>query len=77
MNIYEGKSVFHGIAIGRISVYKKGEQQVKRVKIKDAEAEIARFEESKAQAVKQLRDYMTKRYVKWGRRMQLSLKYIR
>lgn len=54
MNIYEGKSVFHGIAIGRISVYKKGEQQVKRVKIKDAEAEIARFEESKAQAVKQL-----------------------
>ena len=54
MNIYEGKSVFHGVAIGRISVYKKDEQQVKRVKITDAEAEITRFEERKAQAVKQL-----------------------
>lgn len=54
MNVYEGKSVFHGIAIGRISIYKKGEQQVKRVKIDDAEAEIARYEEAKIQAVKQL-----------------------
>ncbi len=54
MNVYEGKSVFHGIAIGRISIYKKGEQQVKRVKIDDAETEIARYEEAKIQAVKQL-----------------------
>lgn len=54
MNVYEGKSVFHGIAIGRISIYKKGEQQVKRVKIDDAEAEIGRYEEAKIQAVKQL-----------------------
>ena len=30
-----GKSVFGGIAIGRISVHKKDEQQVKRVKKKN------------------------------------------
>lgn len=54
MNIYEGKSVFNGVAIGRISVYQKGEQQVKRVKIDDVEAEINRYEEAKAGAIKQL-----------------------
>ena len=35
MQIYNGKSVFGGIAIGKISVYQKKEQQVKRVKIDD------------------------------------------
>ena len=32
MRVYSGKSVFGGIAIGTIQVYKKGEQQVKRRK---------------------------------------------
>lgn len=54
MNVYEGKSVFNGVAIGKISVYKKGEQQVKRVKVADAEAEIARYEDAKAKAIEQL-----------------------
>ena len=40
MQIYKGKSVFGGIAIGKISVYKKDEQLVKRVKIEDADAEM-------------------------------------
>ena len=30
MNKYTGKSVFGGIAIGKIMVYEKGEHQVKR-----------------------------------------------
>ena len=38
MYIYEGKSVFGGIAIGKINVYKKEEQQVSRVKAADTEA---------------------------------------
>ena len=33
----EGKSVFGGIAIGKICVYRKGEQQVKRVKTEDTD----------------------------------------
>ena len=44
MQIYNGKSVFGGIAIGKISVYQKKEQQVKRVKIDDPEQEMARTE---------------------------------
>ena len=31
MKVYHGKSVFGGIAIGKTAVYKKSEQQVKRV----------------------------------------------
>ena len=54
MQIYNGKSVFSGIAIGKISVYQKKEQQVKRVKIDDPEQEMARYEKAKAEGIKQL-----------------------
>ena len=54
MEIYNGKSVFGGIAIGRISVYKKGEQQVKRNRITDVDAELSRFEDAKKTAIEQL-----------------------
>ena len=35
MEIYEGKSIFKGIAIGKIFYYQKGAQQVKREKVED------------------------------------------
>ncbi len=54
MQIYNGKSVFGGIAIGKISVYQKKEQQVKRVKIEDPDQEMARYEKAKAEGIKQL-----------------------
>ena len=54
MQIYNGKSVFGGIAIGKISAYQKKEQQVKRVKIDDPEQEMARYEKAKAEGIKQL-----------------------
>lgn len=54
MQIYKGKSVFGGIAIGKISVYKKDEQLVKRVKIEDAEAEMERYTTARNIATAQL-----------------------
>ena len=42
MKVYEGKSIFKGIAIGKIFFYQKGTQQVKRVKIDNVEAEKKR-----------------------------------
>ena len=54
MEVYQGKSVFSGIAIGRISVHKKDEQQVKRVKIEDPDREIERFRQAKQTALEQL-----------------------
>ena len=55
MKTYEGKSVFGGVAIGKVLVYKKGEQQVKRYRVTDTAAEIQRFEDAKAEAVEQLK----------------------
>jgi len=54
MEVYQGKSVFGGIAIGRISVHKKDEQQVKRVKIENPDREIERYRQAKQTALEQL-----------------------
>ncbi len=55
MRTYNGKSVCSGIAIGKIRVYKKDVQQVKRTKAKDPESELARFASAKEEAVRQLK----------------------
>ena len=54
MVVYEGKAVFEGVAIGKLSVYKKNEETVKREKVEDVEAEIARYAEAREAAVEQL-----------------------
>ena len=54
MQVYNGKSVFGGIAIGKISVYQKKEQQVKRVKVENPDQEMARYEKAKAEGIRQL-----------------------
>ncbi len=60
MQIFEGKSVLGGIAMGRIRVYKKDAQQVKRVRIEDAESEVTRFHGAREQAIRQLGDLYEK-----------------
>lgn len=54
MQRYQGKGVFGGIAIGKIHIYAKGEQQVKRYKITDTRAELERFQAARHKAVEQL-----------------------
>lgn len=56
----EGKSVFGGVAMGRLSIYKKDDQVVKRLKVDDAEAEIKRYEEASAKAKEQLAELYEK-----------------
>ena len=60
MQVYSGKSVFGGIAIGKISVYRKNEQQVKRVRTEDTQGELARYEAAKAAAIEQLQELYQK-----------------
>ena len=60
MKVYCGKSVFSGIAIGKIRVYKKDEHQVKRVKISDVDREIARYDEAKEKAIQELQGLYNK-----------------
>ena len=50
----KGKSVFGGVAIGRIAFYKRREKQVRRVRVEDTAAEIARFEDAQNQGIEQL-----------------------
>ncbi len=54
MVIYEGKAVFEGVAIGKLSVYKKNEETVKRIKVDAPEEEIARYAAAREEAVRQL-----------------------
>ena len=60
MREYSGKSVFGGIAIGKISIYKKNEQQVKRVHIEDCEKEKERYNRAVAQAIDELKELYDK-----------------
>lgn len=54
MEKYTGKSIFKGIAIGKILFYQKGEQTVKRMKIEDTAEQIKRYEDARAKAAEQL-----------------------
>ena len=54
MQVCHGKSVFGGIAIGKLWVFAKKEHQIVRVKVQNPEEELARFEKAKEEAVKQL-----------------------
>ena len=54
MTRFQGKSILKGIAVGRIHYYAKEGQTVQRVSISDVEAELARYEAAKAEALKQL-----------------------
>lgn len=54
MKVFEGKSVFSGIAIGKISIFQKADTSVKRFHIEDVEAEVKRVDEAKETALAQL-----------------------
>ena len=55
MQIYQGKSVFEGIAIGKIQVYQRREQQIGRYYVDDPEKQLKRLEQAKEEAERQLR----------------------
>ena len=55
MLIGKGKSVYKGISIGKIFVYKKAEKNIKKEIIEDTVAEVVRFEAAKAKALGQLK----------------------
>ena len=60
MKEYKGKSVFGGIAIGRIKVYNKSEQKVKRVHVDDTEHEKKRYYAAVDKAARQLQELYDK-----------------
>lgn len=60
MTVFKGKGVYGAIASGKISVFKRNEVSVKRVSVEDTEAELARVETAKEQALAQLQEIYEK-----------------
>lgn len=60
MKIYQGKGVYGAVAIGKISLFKKPEAAVKRVRIENTDGEKSRFEQAKAAALDQLQEIYDK-----------------
>lgn len=60
MQVYQGKSVYEGIAIGRIQIYQKKEQQVKPYYVADVTGERRRLEA----AVNEVADRLAKLHEK-------------
>lgn len=56
MKIFKGKGVYGAAAAGKISVFKRRDIQVKRVKVDDPNAELLRLDAAKAEAISQLRE---------------------
>ena len=54
MVTFRGKSAFGGIAVGRIHVYQKAQQPVKREHVADTQGEIGRFRRARELASEQL-----------------------
>ncbi|MGN0575335.1 MAG: phosphoenolpyruvate--protein phosphotransferase [Ruminococcus sp.] len=57
---YQGKGVYGAIAIGKISLFQRQDVQVKRMKIDDTVAELARLEAAKEKAAVQLHEIYEK-----------------
>ena len=60
MVILQGKSVFGGVAIGKIQFFKRDETQIKRRHVDDPEAEIRRFRTAKEKALSELQQLYDK-----------------
>ena len=54
MTVFNGKGVYGGVASGKISVFKKQNITIKRVRCENTESEIARVEAAKACTMEQL-----------------------
>lgn len=60
MKKFQGKGVYGAVAVGKISIFKKADAEVKRVHITDIDNEKTRFEQAKTLAVEQLQEIYNK-----------------
>ena len=47
-----GKKVAEGIAVGRLTFYKRGKKEIRRIYVEDAKKEVLRFKKACEKAVK-------------------------
>ena len=51
-----GKKISEGIAIGKLSFYKRDTKEIRRIYVKDVEKEVMRFQKARQKALQELRD---------------------
>ncbi|MCI8885864.1 MAG: phosphoenolpyruvate--protein phosphotransferase [Dorea sp.] len=51
-----GKKVSEGIAIGKLSFYKRDSKEIRRIYVKDVEKEVQRFQKARQKALQELRE---------------------
>ena len=51
-----GKKISEGIAIGKLTFYKRDIKEIKRIYVKDVEKEVMRFQKARQKALQELRD---------------------
>ena len=61
-----GKGVSGGIAIGKAAVFERGNEQIRRISVDDAKAEMKRFSQAKKLAEKQLKKIYDKALIEVG-----------
>lgn len=60
MKKYQGKGVYGAVAVGKISLFKKPDAAVKRIRVVDTDNEKTRFEQAKTLAMEQLQEIYDK-----------------
>lgn len=66
MNKFAGRGVCGGVAVGRISVFRRQDVQVKRIRVEDTAAELLRLSAAKEAALSQLREIYEKALTEVG-----------
>ena len=51
-----GKKVSEGIAIGKLSFYKRDSKEIRRIYVKDVEKEVQRFQKARQKALQELKE---------------------
>ena len=54
MKVFRGKSVFGGIAIGKISIYKREQRKIRIIIVEDSDKEVQRYETARSEAIIEL-----------------------
>ena len=70
-----GKKVAEGIAVGRLTFYKRGKKEIRRIYVEDAKKEVLRFKKACEKAVQEIKKECPKKSIRLYRVLP-SCKYI-
>lgn len=67
MTTFEGKGVYGALALGKVSIFKRGEEPVRRIRVSDPEAEKNGLSPPRKKPKLSLTPFTKKRLKKWAK----------